>query len=289
MSYEDYLNEHYRPRTAHQYKLDIKKFCRAMEDPEQACYQDIVNYVGTLRAQQASSGSITRIVCGIKSYYRWLRESGKRSDHPCSHLVLKDSPQPRIRELLQPEELNLLMEESGKIPWEREKERLYYRYQVIVSLLVYQALTVSNINGLELEDLNLEQATLYIRSSETLNPRTLPLHPRQIMLFYHYLEKERPLLLKKESSKLLLTKRGNPESGCSVRRAVARLRHLFPGRDVCALMIRQSVISNLLKSGKDTRVVQVFAGYHQSTSVEKYKQTHLEELKNEILKKHPLG
>ena len=65
-------------------------------------------------------------------------------------------------------------------------------------------------------------------------------------------------------------------------------KHLFPGRRLNAKTIRQSVITNLLKAGKDLRIVQAFAGHKYPSTTEKYKQTHVEELKTQILNYHPL-
>jgi len=63
---------------------------------------------------------------------------------------------------------------------------------------------------------------------------------------------------------------------------------MFPDRNLNPRTIRQSVITNLLKEGKDLRVVQVFAGHKKSTT-EKYRQSGLEELQAAIEKYHPLG
>lgn len=44
-----------------------------------------------------------------------------------------------------------------------------------------------------------------------------------------------------------------------------------------------------MKSGKYSRVVQVFAGHKYPSATEKYRQTNVEELKKEVQKYHPLG
>jgi integrase/recombinase XerD len=49
-----------------------------------------------------------------------------------------------------------------------------------------------------------------------------------------------------------------------------------------------SVTRNLLKEGKDIRVVQTYMGHKSPGTTEKYKQSHTEELKAEIQKYHPI-
>ena len=52
---------------------------------------------------------------------------------------------------------------------------------------------------------------------------------------------------------------------------------------------RHIVIANILKTGKDLRVVQVFAGHKKIGKREKYCQSGLKELLEAIEKYHPLG
>jgi hypothetical protein len=66
-------------------------------------------------------------------------------------------------------------------------------------------------------------------------------------------------------------------------------RHLFPNRKLNAKTIRQSVIANLLKNGHDLRIVQAFAGHRCPSTTEKYRQSRDEELRMEIIKRHPMG
>ena len=82
---------------------------------------------------------------------------------------------------------------------------------------------------------------------------------------------------------------GTPETGEGIGYLLETAKHLFPNRNLNTKTIRQSVIVNLLKSGHDLRLVQVFAGHKYPSSTEKYRQTEVEELKNEVLKYHPLG
>ncbi len=109
------------------------------------------------------------------------------------------------------------------------------------------------------------------------------------MLFYEYIQKVRPELLKSETDRLVVTFRGTPESGEGINYLVETFKPQFPDRNLNARTIRQSVITNLLKEGKDLRVVQVFAGHKKIGTTEKYRQSGLEELQAAIEKHHPLG
>jgi len=103
-----------------------------------------------------------------------------------------------------------------------------------------------------------------------------------------YIEKDRIELLKEETEILIINQKGKAETGDGISYLVETMRSMFPERKLNAKTIRQSVITNLLKQGKDLRLVQAFAGHKYPSTTEKYKQSQVEELKLEILKYHPL-
>ena len=105
----------------------------------------------------------------------------------------------------------------------------------------------------------------------------------------NYLQTDRSKLLKSETDNLIISKLGTAENGEGISYLMETFRDKFPGRKLNAQTIRQSVITNLLKQGKDLRLVQAFSGHKYPSTPEQYKQTRVEELKNQILKNHPLG
>ena len=105
----------------------------------------------------------------------------------------------------------------------------------------------------------------------------------------NYINTDRPKLLTVETPKLLISKKGIPENGEGIGYLLETCRHLYPERKLNPKTVRQSVITNLLKQGKDLRKVQVFAGHKYPSTTEKYKQVEIENLKNQVLKFHPLG
>ncbi len=82
---------------------------------------------------------------------------------------------------------------------------------------------------------------------------------------------------------------GSAEKGEGIHYLVETYRPLFPTKRLTPTTIRQSVITQLLKSGMDLRVVQVFAGHKKASTTEKYRQTNLEELRAVVQRYHPLG
>ena len=300
MTLKEYLQERYTPSTADRYYRDILIYLDKLpqEKAMNAGYKDVLNYLDLLRKKYDNPETIKCNLQAIKKYYYWLILSGHRKDHPCRYLLLRDkvSRDVQLQDLFTPEELELLMERKERFI------KVKVKNQVIVSLLIYQGLTRNDIVRLTLNDVDLEEGTIYIKADSKTNSRTLKLKPKQIMLMYKYIHEARPKLLTSAKGKrhamsdeLILTKDGTPERGEGIGYLLEQMRHLFtpkgahgPERKLNAKTVRMSVIANLLKAGHDLRLVQVFAGHKYPSSTERYRQTGIEELKAEIEKYHPL-
>lgn len=283
---QEYLLQRLTKRTTKTYHRDIIKYILSIGEQKatQASYADVLSYIGTLR-KHYKRGTVCKTLQSIKAYYQWLLDSGQRDDHPCRDLRLKDNKADpiQLQDLFTPQELEQLM-----IRTERS-DRKYIKNKLIISLLVYQALMEQEIIALKLRDINLEEGTIYIKRSGLLNSRTLKLKARQVILLQRYLQEIRPTLKHHESELLLLSIRdGGPFSWMSIHYVVSVLKPLFPNKKLTTTTIRQSVITNLLKSGKDLRLVQTFAGHRWPSTTEKYKQTQVEELREAVMKFHPL-
>jgi integrase/recombinase XerD len=154
--------------------------------------------------------------------------------------------------------------------------------------LIYQALRLTEAEQLKVQDIDLEAGTIYTKGMAKSLPRTLKMKPHQIMLFHQYIHEIRTKIISENTDQLILNIRGGKMSADSINYLIETFKNHFQDKNLNAKTIRQSVIANLLKEGKDLRVVQVFAGHKNPTSTEKYRQTGLEELKAAVLKYHPL-
>jgi integrase/recombinase XerD len=291
-----YLKQRYRPETVIYYQREIKRYLQHTPLSETANYADVMHYIGILRQQRCRITRIQGALQAIKQYYHYLLKTGKRKGHPCRCLTLKDKPgrDIQLQDLFTEKELDILLsrKEHYKILEKRNK--------LLIGLLIHQGLTTNEITQLKIKDVNLEAGTLHVSSTTYTNSRTIGLKPSQIMVLYDYIENIYPKLLsknkkqKKENNKitsespLILTWRGTQETGEGISYLISTYKKKFPGRNLNPRTIRQSVITNLLKQGKDIRIVQEYVGHKSPDTTEKYKQSKVEELQAEINKYHPL-
>jgi site-specific recombinase XerD len=285
--FKDYLKLFLRESTVKAYCYEIDKFEKLNPNATLYDYQKIMEYVEMLR-KEYTPNTINKVVTILKTYYDYLIETGQRKDNPARAIQVRDCKNNpiQLQDLISEKELESLLE-----PKEEPNTFLTKRNQVIMSLLVYQALRIEEIINLRITDIDLEKAQLKVNGTAQTNNRILPLKAQQIFLFHTYLQEDRLKLLSfsKEShtdlGSFILNRRGTTLQ----KRAVFDLIQFYQkNKNLTGGIIRQSVIANLLNKGTDLRIVQEFAGHKYLDSTEKYRERGLKTLKTAIEKHHPL-
>ena len=291
MKLEEYLQKKYSKSTLNSNLYNIKRFTDYYHNKaETASYTDILNYIAHLRKNyDLHPKTLRHCLYGVKIYFNYLLEIGKRNDHPCSELFLKDKidKQIQVDTLYSPQ----ILENFFKNYQIKKKKQLENRNKIVISLLVYQALMVSEISDLKVENIDLELCEIQIKSSHYQQARTLQINAKQVLLFYNYLEKERVNLLKYNlknptETAFILGQYGEKINPHGISKMINE--HLKPSEKLQPIKIRQSVIANLLKKENDTRIVQVFSGHRRASTTVQYKQTALEILQNAVNQYHPI-
>lgn len=281
-----YLLKYYTKKTAIAYQREIEIYISNNKKAEKFTYSEIVNYIGILRTKYTNSKTINRILSSIKAYYSYLCFIEVRKDNPTKSIRLRDkqSRDIQLQDLFTSDELETLLT--------AKKERytnLDYRNKVLMSLLIYQALKPNEIEALQCDEINLDEATIYIKSSAKNNSRTLALKANQILLFKKYLEEIRvKLVAENETKSFIIGQRKEPMTAEDITKHIKRNYNIYKPRKVNALTIRQSVITNLLKQNNDLRIVQTFAGHKYPSTTERYKQSNVEALQTALQIYHPI-
>lgn len=296
MTLRQYLQKKYSKSTLNSNLYNIRRFTDYYDKREEkATYKDVLQYIEYLRKNyDLHPKTLRHRLYAVKIYFNYLLETGKRKDHPCSELYLKDkvSRQIQVDNLYSLETLENFLE-SYQI---KQKKQLEIRNKIIISLLIYQALTVREIAGLEVENIDLEKCVIFIKgnkepTSKSPKSRTLPLQAKQILLFYKYLTEDRSKLLTYSNQTtantyFILSQYGKRIDPHSISKIINESRK--EEDKIQPMRIRQSVIANLLKKENDTRIVQVFSGHKRASTTIQYKQTELEQLQNAINDYHPI-
>ncbi len=278
---KEYLNKRLAPSSVKRYLKEIQTYLSKTKEAKSANYGQVVGYIGKCRT---INNNVAVTLHALQHYYGYLVHIGIRTNNPAKAIKLRDRKNRaiQIQDLFTSAELEKLLDR-------KERYRLLKnRNKIIISLLIYQGLTNSEIKNLRLDDINLEQGTVYIKAGRRTNKRTLQLKANQVYWIMEYLNQDREQLRSVKTDKLIVSKKGTAESGEGISYLIETMKALYPDRTLNPKTIRQSVIINLLKAGEDLRIVQVFAGHKYPSTTERYRVQKTEALKQQIFKYHPL-
>ena len=285
---EQYLERRYTKQSAKTYSFVIGNFTKA--NPRSASYQykDILEHFVSLQKRYPKVSTRNGMLAAIKKYYDFLIEAGQRNDHPCKTFRIKGEnvakrSQIHFQNLFTPAELDLLLNRENRY------EHLKTRNKIIISLLIYQGLTSDELVRLDLNDVDLDSLTVYVKASAKLNRRTLKLERIQGEWIEDYLKQHRPKLLKINTKRLLIGHRGEAETVEGIGGMLEPLKGLFPDRSLNAMTIRASVIANWLNVDKERlETVQEWSGHKWPSSTLRYKRADIARLREKINRWHPL-
>jgi site-specific recombinase XerD len=165
----------------------------------------------------------------------------------------------------------------------------------MVSILFNQGVVTTEIERIELNDVDLTKASIKIRGGKRLNDRILPLKATQIGFFINYLQNTRPQLLEyqtKETEKLFLPlpaicyKKTIKEMERNVFKPITEQIKSIDKQFINFVQIRASIITFWVKS-QGLRKAQHLAGHRYISATEKYQINNLDGLIDDINKMHP--
>lgn len=265
---EKYLYQHLAEQTARNYLYTIGHFLKMHPKAKRYKYQNLVSYMAEVREQYSNVQTCNRILAAIKKYYEYLVYTDQRTENPCQTLTLKIGKNQNVQfqDLFTSIELEALMKRDNRY------RHLDLRNKVIISLLIYQGLTSDELIRLAVDNVDLDNGTVYIKGSSKLNRRILELRSNQIQLFYNYINETRPMMMwRAKTDKLILNKLGHPISVDGINAMIEPLAVLYPDRPLNPRSIRMSVISNWLNEKKiSLEDVQELAGHKWPSTTEKY-------------------
>ena len=287
----DYLRTRFRLGSAEHVAYRVARYVAwsgGEAAAREARYADVLRYVAELRGRGLHPRTLRLELAGVSAYYAWLCEIGVRVDHPCRTMRLADAYDRRVRtdELYTPDEV-----ERWARTYRAAKACDQRRGEVIVGLLVNQALTAGDVARLRLGDVDLDAGTVHVAAGGKTAARTLALKASQVMMLWRYVTEDRGRYVVMATARglrddwLLFDTRGGQLVGGQLHRLVnvgrAEADRLRPQR------VRQSVIAHLVVAGHDLRVVQAFAGHRSSTATAEYRRSDAEALAEAVARLHP--
>ena len=288
MKFENYLKtKGLKPASVKSYNGTVKYFKAWVKTEnipvEEISYADMLVYINVLIEKGDKKNTINGKLKAVTHYYDYLKQNGAVKTNPAETL--------RIRNVIRKLPQELLSEKTlDKIYQAYPEDTLHdKRDKTMLSLIIYQGLTKSDLEVLKPAHINLKDGKIQIPENGRNNERTIELKVFQIIGILEYINEIRPELLKttgKQTDRLFTgtgTSNKLNNTFMPVRKKLRNISDEFKDMK----QIRASVITNLLKH-KNLREVQYFAGHRYVSSTERYLINNIENLKKEVDKYHPL-
>ncbi len=229
----------------------------------------------------AAAATLGRKVACLRSFYRHLRREGLIEHDPTADLHGPRKTQRLPRVLTRDEVARLLREPKGTEP-------LALRDRALLEVMYASGLRVSEVTGLELADIDLDEGMLCARGKGS-KERLVPVGRQAIAALGAYCTRGRPLLLGARSeSKLFVNRRG---SGLTRQGLYKIVQGHARGAGLEARMsphtLRHSFATHLLAGGCDLRSLQEMLGHADLATTQVYTHLSAERLKDAYFSAHP--
>lgn len=260
------------PYTLRNYRTDLLHFAAFVEeegaDVLTADRMMARRYLAALRERNMATASLTRKVSTIRSFYKFLVREGKIESSPLVGLVAPKRER-RLPHILSEDELTAIIESAD------ETTPRSLRNRAILELMYASGVRLSEVVGVDLRHLDLEERTLLVRGKGN-KERIVLLGSQAEKAVRRYLAKGRPRLATGAEAALFVNRDGKRLSGRSIEKIV-RQHALKAGLDqrVWPHLLRHSFATHLLDGGADLRVVQDLLGHASAQTTQIY--THVTE------------
>jgi integrase/recombinase XerD len=273
------------------YRRDLKKFKSFLDSThlDQVSPETINNFETSLREMKLSTASINRIESTLRSFFKHLQQEYGLADP-----TLEIAPSKSARRL--PKALTIDQILSMIDAAYRESDPITLRDQAMLELLYSSGARVSELIGINLNDLSIVQSddgeitTLKLRGKGS-KERIVPLGSFASKAIDDYCVRVRPSLLAKNpkgSTALFLNSRGGRISRQSAWQMVLNsARDAGVTEHVSPHIFRHSYATHLLDGGADIRVVQELLGHASVTTTQIYTLITIDKVRESYSLAHP--
>jgi integrase/recombinase XerD len=296
-------------KTIQKHTKNVEQFLKKVKKEDiRITKPDVLKFLEWLKKSLNKENSYRYdFLTSLNHYFSFLYDAGTITENPCWFLKIRGTFRKKLYKIYTPEELDQLFDNWWQVfvknyddvhilSHQREQAALIReRRTLMLSFLINQGITTTEIKNLELGDLNLHKAVTNIRAEKRLNDRILPLKAQQMGHIIHYLQNVRPKfteLKTAENNKLFLSlpavNKKETENQILHNAFILLSKQLksIDKQFINVVQLRTSVITTWVKT-ESLRKAQYMAGHRYVSTTENYLQNNLDGLIDDINKMHP--
>ena len=281
------------PHTIRAYRGDITSLLDhatrlQLAGPEELDLPALRSWLARLHTQGASRATLARRASSARTFTAWAHRRGLTAADP-GVLLVSPKPHRTLPTVLRAGEATAALEaaETDK-PDNSPDEVTALRDQAVLEVLYAAAIRVSELCGLDRDDVDLERRTVRV-FGKGRKERTVPIGAPAVESLSRWLAGGRPRWANADSgAALLLGARGRRLDPRTARRVVhERLRTVEGLPDIGPHGLRHSAATHLLEGGADLRTVQELLGHATLATTQIYTHVSIERLRATYERAHP--
>jgi integrase/recombinase XerC len=312
------------PHTIVNYGKDLEQFVTYLSPPgaqppplPKITHQIVREFVGHLHEQGLEKSSIARKLAALRSFFKYCAREGTIKENPARLVPTPKLPK-RIPSVLSAEEMNGFLNElagsalvaaGGNLPTNGDSratrgkksasEGLFLRRdRALLELLYAAGLRVSELTGLNLEDMEQNERMLRVRGKGN-KERIVPYGTKAQEALEKYWPLREQLLLQTlggegkrpaapRTNAVFLNYAGKRLTQRSVGRIVKKYVKLVNiNWDLHPHSLRHAFATHLLADGADLRAIQELLGHQSLSTTQKYTHASIRQLMEIYDKSHP--
>jgi len=268
----------YSIHTVSAYRRDIAHFlkCCSLDETQNISWDDIKQAdirrcVAMLHRQGLSGKSLQRWLSSIRSLYKFLCRFKRATNSPAVGVPAPKAAK-RLPDTLNADEINQLLSNTvGET--ESKNSKLNVRDTAMMELMYACGLRLSELSGLNLQDIDWQQQTIQV-TGKGQKQRRLPFGSKARDAVKRWL-KQRSLEKVENETALFVSSRGTRMCNSSIQKRLKKMAVTHGiNTNVYPHMLRHSFASHILESSKDLRAVQELLGHANLSTTQVY--THLD-------------
>jgi integrase/recombinase XerC len=280
------------PHTHKNYLVDLQQFLAFLENKfpgfsespsERISSVDagvVREYVG-LQWHEWSPSSMARKLASLRTFFNYCLRLHLIAANPAKEVATPKVPK-RIPKFLTVDEVFALIDAAV------DEDALGLRDRAVLELLYASGLRVSELVGLNLEDIDV--ATMMVRvMGKGRKERIVPMGEKACRALAAYLEKRQQLSMPAKGERSFFVNRhGGRLTARSIERLLCKyLRRCGLQKTVTPHILRHTFATHLLGAGADMRGIQELLGHASLSTTQKYTHVSLENLMNAYDQSHP--
>jgi site-specific recombinase XerD len=211
----------------------------------------------------------------LKSFFAWCVKQQYIKRNPIDGIEKPKLPH-RLPRCLSREDTQKILSQVRWYPWQYEFAAV--RNETILNLLIFTGLRLQEMLDLEVTDVNLDSAEIFVRQGKGGKDRMVPIHPRLRPVLTNYLAAKKARSI---HSQFFITgaKSGKPMCGKHVRTVCQKLSRAS-GCYFTPHMLRHTFGRLTVESGWDIFKIKEVMGHSEITTTQGYLSVSTENIKS---------